>query len=110
MKKLVKKFPLTSYSVVAVLITSFLAKNANSDDPVGIINFLILLFLGAPLTAVNQLLITFGINNTMLLFWLFPIFSFLLLDLLLFHLTPKLITKIRSKPNSSNPEKSGSQK
>jgi len=101
MKKILKKFPLTSYATIVVLMAFFLIEDKPRDEVMLIDPALWITILALPLTAINQLPIAFGIGNQTL-FWLFPIFLSLLLDLLLFHLLPKLITNLKSKPKQTS--------
>lgn len=99
MKNFFKKFPLTTYAAI-VIILFFVFKGSIHPEENFII-FIIFSFLALPLTAVNQIYIIFGIQNE--IFFLFsPIFSFLVIDLLILYFRLKLIPKFKSKKNNSN--------
>lgn len=86
MKKFLKKFPLTTYATIVLLIALNLDRNVqyDSENPIVLI-ILLIVFLSLPLTAINQAYLAFGIKSSVLP-WIFPIFFLLLLDLLILSL------------------------
>ncbi len=83
MKKILKKFPLTAYSVVVILMLFFTDKNIQYDSD--FIHMIVLWILVMPLMVINQLHMMFDIQSDVLP-WVFPIFFCLLLDLLILSL------------------------
>lgn len=78
-----KKFPLTIYALIVTILIFTASDDLYHDS--NFIFFIIVWFLAMPLTAVNQILVLFDIKDQVL-FWIFPIFVFFILDLLIFCL------------------------
>ena len=94
MKKFLKLFPVTTYSVFVVLLALILMKDIQYDSNIfqTLLNFLIV-FLGLPLIGIGQIYRFLGIKTS--LPWVIPICF--LLDLIILYIRKHLIPAIRGK-------------
>jgi len=94
MTKFIKRFPLTTYAILVLILFLVTKENMHPDN--NFIIFIILWFLMLPLTAVNQVMVLFGITNKILLLYS-PVFLFFLLDLFLLYFCNTLVPKLKSR-------------
>lgn len=100
-----KKFLLTIYALIVTILIFTASEDLYYDS--NFIFFIIVWFSAMPLTAANQILVLFDIQNQML-FWIFPIFIFFILDLLIFYLRINILktkSKIPSNTKPNEPKK-----
>lgn len=92
MKNLIKKFPLTSYSVIIVVMIFIFVDDVNRDEILPIDPVFWILILALPLIGVGQIYKLLGIKLSLP----FVIPLFFLLDLVLLYIRTKLIPKLKS--------------
>ena len=88
MKNFLKTFPFTIYSIIAVSFIFFTKENIQYDS--NFIHVAALFILGFPIMVVNQIYLFFFQQKEIIL-WIFPIFFFLLFDLLILSIRKNLI-------------------
>ena len=88
MKSILKKFPFTIYSIIAILFIFFTKENIQYDS--NFIHVAALFILGFPIMIVNQIYLFFFQEKEIIL-WVFPILFFIFFDLLISAIRKNLV-------------------